>query len=84
MHRKVNISNLADDAICVFILLLVFHKSSIFFSECVSGTYGINCESSGDTCVNNMCDRHDRQCTYGCYDHYEGDFRQLPGILTLY
>ena len=68
----------------VFLIsLLVFYKSSICFSEYVSGTYGINCESSGDTCHNNMRDRHDGQCTYGCYDGYEGDFRQLPSVLTL-
>ena len=65
------------------ITIIISQKLNIF-SQCVSGTYGINCESRCDTCVNKVCDRHDGQCKYGCIDGYEGDRCQLPGILTLY
>ena len=56
---------------------------NIFLAECTSGTYGVNCEHSCDTCVNKLCDRQDGQCTYGCIGGFKGDSCQFPGILTL-
>ena len=56
---------------------------NILFSECTSGTYGVNCELSCDTCVNKLCDRQNGQCTYGCIDGSKGVSCQFPGILTL-
>ena len=43
------------------------------FSECISGTYGINCESQCNTCVHRICDRQDGRCTYGCIEGFKGD-----------
>ena len=56
---------------------------NILFSECTSGTYGVNCENSCDTCVNKLCDREDGHCTYGCIEGFNGDSCQFPGILSL-
>jgi hypothetical protein len=66
----------------VDISVRISQKFNIHFSECTSGKYGVNCEYSCDTCVNNIFDRHNRQCTYGCIDGFNGNSCQLSGILT--
>ena len=66
----------------VDISVRISQKFNIYFLECTSGKYGVNCEYSRDTCVNNICDRHNGQCTYGCIDGLKGENCQFPGILT--
>ena len=56
----------------VDISVRISQNFNIFFSsECTSGTYGVNCEYSCDTCVNKLCGRQDGQCTYGCIDGFK-------------
>jgi hypothetical protein len=67
----------------VDISVRISQNFNILLAECTSGTYGVNCENSCDTCVNKLCDRQDGQCTYGCIDGLKGENCQFPGILTL-
>jgi hypothetical protein len=59
-----------------------FHNLNLF-SDCSTGTYGVNCEAQCDTCVNRICDRFDGKCTYGCIGGYNGDRCNLIGITIL-
>jgi hypothetical protein len=49
------------------------NTTTLTLSEGATGTYGFNCESRCDTCVANICETRDGNCTYGCYDR---SFRQ--------
>ena len=53
------------------------------FSDCSTGTYGVNCEARCDTCVNRICDRFDGKCTYGCVGRLNGDRCNITGITIL-
>jgi hypothetical protein len=59
-----------------------FHNLNLF-SDCSTGTYGVNCEARCDTCVNRICDRFDGKCTYGCNGGNNGDRCNLTGITLL-
>ena len=67
----------------VDISVCISRNFNIFFPECTSGTYGVNCEYRCDTCVRKLCERQEGQCAYGCIDGFTGDSCQFPGILTL-
>ena len=56
---------------------------NLFFAECTSGTYGVNCEYSCDACVRKLCDSFDGKCTYGCIEGFNGDHCNLTGIPIL-
>ena len=59
------------------------YANSNFYSECSTSSYGVNCESRCDTCVNRICDRFDGNCTYGCIAGFKGDRCRLTGIPIL-
>ena len=63
--------------------VLISRNFNIFFAECTSGTYGVNCEYSCDTCVRKLCDSFDGKCTYGCIEGFNGDRCNLTGITIL-
>ena len=58
-------------------------KYCILFSECTSGTYGVNCENRCDTCVGKICEPRDGNCTSGCIEGFKGVRCNLSGILRL-
>ena len=67
------------------ISLLVFHKSSIFFFQNVFLEHMVSTVNPAAIHVSTICVTDMTDSVHnGCYDGYEGDFRQLPGILTLY
>lgn len=59
----------------MFLIVISIHYSDkvYLFSECITGTYGINCESQCDTCVHRICDKRDGKCIYGCIEGFKGD-----------
>ena len=59
-----------------------FHNR-ILFSDCNTGTYGLNCESRCDTCVSRICDRFYGKCAYGCIGGFNGDRCNITGITIL-
>ena len=56
-----------------------------FYSECITSSYGVNCESRCycDTCVNIITDKFDGNCTYGSIEGFKGDRCHLTGITIL-
>jgi hypothetical protein len=58
-------------------------KCCVLFSECTSGTYGVNCEHRCDTCVGKICEPRDGNCTYGCIEGFKGVRCNLSGKLRL-
>jgi hypothetical protein len=55
-------------------------KYCVLFSECTSGTYGVNCEHRCDKCVGKICEPRDGNCTYGCIEGFTGVSCNLSGI----
>ena len=64
-------------------LYLCHVKYCMLFSECTSGTYGVNCEHRCDTCLGKLCEPRDGNCTHGCIEGFKGVRCNLPGILRL-
>ena len=64
-------------------LNLCHAKSCMFFSECTSGTFGVNCKHRCDTCVGKICEPPDGNCTYGCLEGFKGVRCNLSGKLRL-
>ena len=58
-------------------------KFCMLFSECTSGTYGVNCENRCDTCVGKTCEPRDGNCTYGCTKGFKGVRCNVSGMLIL-
>ena len=58
-------------------------KQCIIFSECTTGTYGVNREIRCDACVDKMCESRNGNYTYGCIEGYKGVRCKLSGILRL-
>ena len=69
----------------MFLIVISTHYSDklyLFFSEYISGTYGINCESQCNKCVHRICDRQDGSCTYDCIEGFKGDDCHLKAAVS--
>jgi hypothetical protein len=53
------------------------------FSECTTGTYGVNSEHRSDTCVGNICETRDGNCTYDCIEGFNGDGCNIADLIRL-
>ena len=57
------------------------YSSALFFSGCTTGTYGVNCESRCDTCVDKICELRDGNCAYSCIKGFKRVRCNLSGML---
>jgi hypothetical protein len=84
LKRSVTQTN-QKPAVCfvVISIYIMVQSSALFFSECTTGTYGVNCEFRCDACVDKMCESRNGNYTYGCIEGYKGVRCKLSGILRL-